>query len=58
MVQTIALLALLIIAIGITLGNYWFTYGLWPQSWTSFVLFAIAGLIVSSAIQHVMKSDD
>ena len=58
MVKTIALVALMVVGIGLTLGNYWITFGLWPRSWTSFVLFALAGMIVSTCMYAVMKSDD
>ena len=57
MTKTIALFALRTIAIGLMLGNYWFTFGLWPKSWTAFVLFAVASLLVSSGIQAVMKDE-
>jgi hypothetical protein len=56
--QAIALVALLVIGIGLMLGNYWFTFGLWPRSWTAFVLFACATMIVSGLMQAVMKSKD
>ncbi len=58
MTQAIALLALTVLAIGLMLGNYWFTFGLWPQSWTSFVLFAAASLVVSGLMQAVVRSED
>lgn len=29
----------------INLGNFWFTYGIWPHSWPSFVTFWILGLV-------------
>jgi hypothetical protein len=57
MTQLIAVLALCVIALGLQLGNYWYTFGLWPVSWTSFVCFAVASLIVSAALTAVMKSD-
>lgn len=56
--QAIALVSLIVISFGVTLGNYWYTFGLWPKSWTSFVLFAIAQLIVSIAMAAAMKSED
>ena len=55
MTKMIAILALVVIAIGLQFGNYWFTFGLWPKSWTSFVLFGLASMILSSALQAVMK---
>ena len=32
MTKAIALLSLLAIQIMLTMGNYWFTFGLWPKS--------------------------
>lgn len=40
----IALLALSALLILCTLGNWWFTFGLWPISWGSFVFFALVNL--------------
>lgn len=28
----------------VMLSQYWFTFGLWPKSWVSFVLCAVASL--------------
>lgn len=28
------------------LGNMWFTYGIWPRSWGSFVLFTFISYVV------------
>lgn len=35
---------LIVAGLVIMLGNYWFTFGLWPQSWVSFVVFGMASL--------------
>jgi hypothetical protein len=53
--KLIALLALIVIAIGCTFGNYWYTFGLWPKSWTAFVLFGLAQMIITAAITAVSK---
>ena len=58
MTKFIAILALVVISIGIMLGNYWWTFGLWPQSWRAFTLFAIANVVVSTALSAVLKSDE
>jgi len=58
MTKVIALLALTVLAIGLMLGNYWFTFGLWPQSWLAFMLFAAGSLVVSGLMQAVVRSDD
>lgn len=34
------------------LGNLWFTYGLWPKSWTSFGIFATVGFVL--VVFHVV----
>lgn len=58
MTRVIALVALSVIAIALTFGNYWWTFGLWPKSWTSFVLFAVANTIVASAMSAILESKD
>jgi hypothetical protein len=58
MTKTIAILALLVISIGLVWGNYWFTFGLWPRSWTAFALFGFAQLVVTALMQAVTKSKD
>jgi hypothetical protein len=58
MVKTVAILALVVIAFGLSLGNYWWTFGLWPKSWGSFLGFACASLIVHGLIEVVRKSKD
>jgi uncharacterized membrane protein len=47
MTKGIAKLALAAISIGLMLGNYWFTFGLWPRSWSAFMFFAVAIIGVS-----------
>jgi len=56
MTQLIAMLALIVISIGLTFGNYWFTFGLWPKSWLSFIAFGLASMILGAAMSAVMKS--
>ncbi len=37
----------IIVALGfLSLGNFWFTYGVWPRSWWSFALFLLATIVV------------
>lgn len=57
-VKVIAMLALLILALGVSLANYWFTFGLWPKSWTSFVLCWLASITVMKLVEIVAKSDE
>lgn len=39
------------------LGNYWFTFGLWPQSWTAFVGFWLLTMILM-ACQFAIALED
>ncbi len=39
-------LFLLFAGIAIALGNYWFTFGLWPKSWLSFFCFGLASALL------------
>lgn len=55
--QLIAIASLSVIAVGIQLGNYWFTFGLWPQSWLSFVLFSLASIIVGMCMSSAIKGE-
>jgi hypothetical protein len=55
MTQFIALVALIVLGMMSTLGNFWFTYGIWPRSWGSFALFGVINLIISMAISGVLK---
>jgi hypothetical protein len=56
--QFIALLALIVIAVGLQFANYWYTFGLWPTSWTSFVVCGLASMVVSGLISAVIKDKD
>jgi hypothetical protein len=47
MTKAIAKIALAVISLGLMLGNYWYTFGLWPRSWGAFAFFATSLLIVS-----------
>lgn len=51
MSKTIAGVALIAIQCGLTLGNYYFTFGLWPRSWGSFALFIILNAVNLTLIQ-------
>lgn len=53
MTKFIAQVGLLAAALALTLGNYWYTFALWPKSWWSFSGFwfgAIILLILRTAI--------
>ena len=49
MAKFLALSFLICAGIGVSLGNYWFTYGLWPKSWVSFVGWGLAGILLFGA---------
>lgn len=42
MTKFMANIALIALSLVCTLGNFWFTYGIWPKSWMSFVGFGVA----------------
>lgn len=46
--KLIAILLIVVLQILCSLGNYWFTFHLWPVSWGSFILFMILQLILMS----------
>lgn len=56
MAKGIAYIALMVIQIGLMLGNYWFTFGLWPVSWGAFTFFSVATLLVAFA--HLALKED
>ncbi len=33
----------------VSLGNFWFTYGIWPKSWISFAGFWFLSLLIMMA---------
>jgi hypothetical protein len=52
----IARAALASLSFLLTLGNYWFTFGLWPKSWIAFAGFWFAGLSVM-AFQVILSME-
>lgn len=40
------------------LGNFWFTYGIWPRSWWSFVGFSLIGSVISVLLSRWIKNED
>lgn len=58
MTKAIAIFSLVVIQIGCTLGNYWFTFGLWPRSWSWFMVFASGQIFVAWAIRAVTDSKE
>ena len=45
MTAFLASLTLIAAAILTTLGNFWFTYGIWPRNWFAFIGFAVISIV-------------
>jgi len=56
--KAIAVLALWVVLFGCILGNYWFTFGLWPKSWLSFFGFAVAHIVIVALRQIVIRKEN
>lgn len=52
----IALVALLTLSILTGLGNWWYTFGIWPRSWTAFIVCALVQTVLSGLMSFVMKN--
>lgn len=46
-------ICLLVLLFLIGIGNMWFTYGLWPQSWAAYFFFIVAYLMVMGALKSI-----
>lgn len=55
MSKFIALTSLMFLGLFSVLGNYWFTYGLWPKSWFSFIGFGVLSVTIAGLAQLVNK---
>lgn len=53
--KMIAVLSLCALAVLCSLGNYWYTFGLWPKSWFAFVGFFAMSSAITAAITAVAK---
>ncbi len=51
----LATLFIIILTFMNALGNYWFTFGLWPRSWSAFFFFLITGTILIELLKGIMK---
>ena len=56
MTKFLANTGLLIASFAISLAQYWYTFGLWPKSWTSFVLCA-TGTIMVLGLREVVERE-
>lgn len=54
--QLIAILSLVALSTLSTLANWWYAFGIWPISWSAFLLFACANLIITGLISFVSKA--
>ncbi len=54
--KTIAIIALMFLSWLLSLGNYWFVFGIWPKSWPLFVVFCTLQGLMLGLIQAVGKS--
>lgn len=57
MTKFLANVALLVAGVGLQLANYWFTFGLWPQSWWSFTLCSVGYVLLIGARLAVEKDE-
>jgi len=55
MIRLIAATSITTLMILSTLGNFWFTYGIWPRSWGSFIGFGFINLVLVSMMAIVRK---
>jgi len=49
----IAIITIMTLMLFNTLGNFWYTYGIWPRSWAAFAGFWFCGLVLYIAMQIV-----
>lgn len=42
----------------VSLANFWFTFGIWPKSWTSFVLCVVAQILLLALSLAVDKENE
>lgn len=56
MTKFLANVCLIVAGLALTLGNYWYTFGLWPRSWWSFTLFGL-GAIALLALREAVEKD-
>jgi len=57
MAQIVAVIGLMIAAACVALGNYWYTFGLWPRSWWAFVGFLLANIFIQQLLDVIRKGD-
>ncbi len=55
MSKLVAMLACVVALFGISLGNFWFTYGLWPQNWKAWTVFMLLTMLVQALIVGISR---
>lgn len=43
--------------IAITLGQYWYVFGIWPRSWGALVLFSLLGMLNTICVYYMTRSE-
>lgn len=56
MTKAIAVIALVVLQMLVGLANWWYTFGIWPISWLSFVICFLATMCIAGAQQLVQQS--
>lgn len=54
--QLIALAALIVLAMLTSIGNMWYSYGIWSRSFVALFLFMLASAVVTGLISAVVKT--
>jgi hypothetical protein len=55
MASGIAYILLFVLGMLTSVGNYWFTYGIWPKSWLSFVVFTGITIVLHTCLTLLNK---
>lgn len=55
MTRFVAYCALIAATFAVQLGNFWYTYGIWPQSWWAFTLFLFASMSLMLIREAIAK---
>ncbi len=51
------MVALMACALAVTLGLYWFAFGLWPQSWLAFFGFGFLSVVLRVIYDSIEAED-
>jgi len=57
MTKVVAVLALMVAAAFVALGNYWYTFGIWPRSWWAFGGFLVLQIVISQLLDAIRKGE-